>query len=332
LAAKSKKKTKVRTEAKRKVPTGQHTPGCLLPTKPTDEALRNVMVGRLPHRERAVVEYFEWQSNKGSGSPVRVKHLERLMCETVLGTEYELWDVHATDGRWWVVSPMTNLYPQDAFPSADYMLSFHIGLIARVNQRSNRSAGGNPISARLAGAFRRWEQAASAVDDVKESEDLQAVGVKCRECLLTLIRDAQKDVELPLGTERPKGADFKEWAILIAKWALSGDRVQHIRAHLNEVSLSTWQLANWLTHTSNARKSDAELTVAAVRHLLDAFAAAIVRRESKQPDRCPKCSSFQMHSVYTPELERDPPYVLVCEACDWNDEEAPTQPSLLPTQ
>jgi hypothetical protein len=30
-------------------------------------------------------------------------------------------------------------------------------------------------------------------------------------------------------------------------------------------------------------------------------------------------------------LERDPPYVLVCEACDWNDEEAPTQRSLLPT-
>jgi hypothetical protein len=326
----AKRKKEGRAKSKRKLPTGQHTPGCLLPTKPTDEALRNVMVGRLPHRERAIVEYFEGQSNKGGGPPIRVRHLERLLCETVTGTEYELWDVHATDGRWWVVSPMTNLYPQDAFPSADYMLSFHIGLIARITHRSQRSASGP--TPRLAGAYRRWEQAARALDAVKESEDLQAVGVKCRQCLLTLIREAQKGVELPPDAARPKGADFPAWADLIANWALPGSSAEDLRAYVKSSAKTTWQLANWLTHTPNARHIDAELTVEAVRHLLDAYVAAIVRRESKQPDRCPKCSSYQMHSVYTPELERDPPYVLMCEACGWNDEDAPTQPSLLPTQ
>lgn len=55
--------------------------------------------------------------------------------------------------------------------------------------------------------------------------------------------------------------------------------------------------------------------------------AALVRRESQLPDRCPKCSSYQVRSFYTPELEQDPPYLLVCHACGW---EAPQQAQDLP--
>ena len=62
------------------------------------------------------------------------------------------------------------------------MLSFHIGLTARVMQRSRRSAN-TAGSERFAAAFRRWEQAAAAVDSANEAEDFQAVGMKCWECL-----------------------------------------------------------------------------------------------------------------------------------------------------
>lgn len=199
------------------------------------------------------------------------------------------------------------------------MLSFHIGLTARVMHRDRRTAA-SQNGDRFAGALRRWEQAARAIDDAHEAEDFQAVGMKCRECLLTFVRDAQGDVQVQPGVERPKGADFVNWSALVAEWAAKGDQSRDIRRHLKQLADSTWQLVNWLTHARNAVHADAELVVAATSHLLELFSGAIVRLESQRPERCPNCSSYQLNSVYAPELDRDPPYVTVCRACGWESE------------
>lgn len=297
-------------------PDDAKTPGCILPSTPDDASLRAALLDRADREEGPIIEYAEWQLSKGSDKPARVRHLEKLKTERVFGHEYELWDVHTTKGRWWVVTAPTNIYPQAQFPSADYMLSFHIGLAARIMQRDRRKAR-TPNATRFAGAFRRWEQAAQAIDVADEAEDFQAVGMKCRECLLTFARDAQGDIALPPAAPRPKRADFTAWAELIAEWAAPGEEAKDIRRHLKQLAGTTWQLAGWLTHARNAVVTDAELVATATRHLLDSFAASVVRRESMRPDRCPKCSSYQLESIYTPELEQDPPYMLVCEACEW---------------
>jgi hypothetical protein len=299
------------------------TPGCILPHKGGDGALRATLLDRSERDEASITEYAEWQLSKGAENPARVRHLERLKSERVFGREYQLWDVHTTAGRWWVVTEPMNIYPQAQFPSADYMLSFHIGLTARVMQRDRRTAVA-PSASRFAGAFRRWEQAAQTIDDANEAEDFQAVGMKCRECLLTFARDAQDDVQIEAGVEGPKRGDFVAWAALIADWAAQGDQSRDIRRHLKLLADSTWQLVNWLTHARNAIHADAELVVSATSHLLESFAGSIVRRESKRPDRCPNCSSYQLDSVHAPELDCDPPYVLICRACGWehpNDNE-----------
>lgn len=294
------------------------TLGCVLPHNPDDETLRAVVLGRSEREEKEVTEYVEWQLSKGAASPTHVRHLEKLKTERVFGRDYQLWDVHTTSGRWWVVSNPRNVYPQKQFPSGDYMLSFHIGLMARVAQRDHRTAR-LPSTSRFAGAFRRWEQAAQGVDSANEAEDFQAVGMKCRECLLTFARDAQSDIELPVGAARPKRADFVSWSELIADWAAPGDDSKDIRRHLKQVAASAWQLVGWLTHARNAFRTDSELVVDAVRHMLDSFVETIVRRESKRPERCPKCSSYQVESVYAPELDQDPPYLITCAACGWEE-------------
>jgi len=310
-------KRKKRKAAKpRIVRTGVRTTACVVAEHPGGKAVREHILGRLPHREREVVEYVEWQLSKET--PHQVHHLERMTTETIFGRKHEVWDVHTTDGRWWVVTEPTNLYPQDAFPSADYTLSFHIGLTARVAQRDYRSSG-SPMARRFADAFRRWEQAAQALDAVREYEDLQAVGVKCRECLLAFLRDVQGEVELPPGMARPKTADYKAWSDLISNWCLPGSAAEQLRSHVKRVSESTWTLANWLTHTRSALQPDADQTVMAVRHVLDCFTAAIARKESGQPDRCPRCSSFALHSAWLPELPEDDPYRVTCESCGWED-------------
>lgn len=288
----------------------------MLPHTASDEALRSAVLDRSEREEAGIIEYAEWQLSKGAERPARVRHLEKLKSERVFGRQYDLWDVHATAGRWWVVTSPTNIYPQRQFPSADYMLSFHIGLTARVAQRERRSGEGSARD-RFAGALRRWEQAARGIDEADEAEDFQSVGMKCRECLLTFARDAQGGLEISPGAERPKRGDFVGWSALIAEWAATGEHSKEIRGHLKALAVSTWQLVNWLTHARNAVHSDAELAVAATSHLLELFSGAIRRRESKQPERCPNCSSYQLDNVYAPEIERDPPYVLVCRACGW---------------
>jgi hypothetical protein len=289
---------------------------CAIHSRPKPEFLRASLVESSPREEADIASYFEWQSSKGTREPALVKHLELVKSEYVWGRECKVWDVHATDGRWWVVTNPTNLYSQEDIPSLDFVLSLHVGLVARVASRDSRRAEG-PNVERFATAWRRWEQAAEAIDRASEAEDFQSVGMKCRECLLAFVRDAQTDVLVPKGTEKPKRADFIHWSELIAEWAAPGPQSKDIRAYLKQLAGSTWPLVNWLTHTSNAVRYDAELIVSATNQLLQSFAAALIRRESERPDRCPKCSSYQIESFYSPEVEQDPPYVLVCRACGW---------------
>ena len=101
----------------------------------------------------------------------------------------------------------TNLYRQDLFPSLDYTISFHAGVMARM--MSQRGAGVPAAERRLlAAAWRRWEQAAEALDHSDEAEEFQAVAMRCRECLIALAKAFGSTAVMPPGTEAPRGADF----------------------------------------------------------------------------------------------------------------------------
>jgi predicted Zn-ribbon and HTH transcriptional regulator len=288
---------------------------CIIPERPPVEALRKSVLGASPFEEKEIVEYFEAESRK---SKAKVQHLELVKTETVWGRTHKVWDIHATDGRWWVITEPTNLYSQALFPSLDYTLSFHIGLMARVMAKEARQASVKNAEL-FASAWRRWEQAAEANSSAKEAEDFQAVGMKCRECLLAFAREAQKSIIIPDKQEAPKRSDFIHWMELLADQVASGAHAKEIRKHLKDSANTTWQLANWLTHTSNANRANAEIVVVATKNLLEAYTMALVSFESKNPGRCPKCSSYQLESFYVPELEQDPPYMLVCMACHWEE-------------
>src|ERR1700758_5463985 len=87
---------------------------CTLPSDPKIDKLRETVLGRSEREEKEIIDYFEWQANKGRDDDDRitVRHLEKMKTEVVFGRKYAVWDVHATDGRWWVVTNPTNLYSQ----------------------------------------------------------------------------------------------------------------------------------------------------------------------------------------------------------------------------
>ena len=107
---------------------------------PKPEFLRASLIESSPKEEAEIASYFECQSSKDPQGPATVEHLELVKSEYVSGQEYKVWDVHATDGRWWVVTNPTNLYSQEHIPSLDFVLSFHVGLMARVQSREWRES------------------------------------------------------------------------------------------------------------------------------------------------------------------------------------------------
>ncbi|MBB3146729.1 hypothetical protein FHS21_003145 [Phyllobacterium trifolii] len=78
--------------------------------------------------------------------------------------------------RWWVITNMTNLYSQRHFPSLDYILSFHVGLMMRVASRDDHAGNGEPTP--FEEVFRRQNQAADLLERAVEALDFQAVGIR----------------------------------------------------------------------------------------------------------------------------------------------------------
>lgn len=263
------------------------------------------------HEKLAISLYVLGQSPDGTS----VDHAEKMASQRVMGTKYDIWDVHTNDGRWWVITNPTNLYSQENFQSMDFALTFHIGLTMRVWSK-DRPDLSEEDEGRLKGAWRRWTQAAEALQQSEEAEEFQAVGVRCRQSLLSLVREIGADeMVLPNGSP-PKHDDFGHWSEIIANFFTGGSRSSRMRSHLKSCARSTWELVGWLVHSANATRYEAEFVLDATRHVLAAYTISIVRFEREAPNRCPICSSYRLTTDYRPDADDE---VVLCEVCGWED-------------
>lgn len=267
---------------------------------------------RLDHqRERQITEYFEQQTH--GDNPVR--HAAKLQEYTVRGLRFEVWDVLAQSGRWWVITHPMNLYSQDKFPVLDEVFTFHLGLALRVVDRPEPFAS-DEEQKRFGAAWRKWTQAALSVDEADEAEAFQAIGVLCREALIAMVKVGRQAIPIA-DAVAPKASDVVGWCGQIADLIAPGDSRARVRSHLKSVSKSSWELVNWLTHTSSATRQDAALAVSAVEHVLSAFGSAVVRYERGEPDQCPECGSHKLVAAGESPLVAGA--VTICEVCGWED-------------
>ena len=276
----------------------------MIPPRVPNEAINQFAFKRDDAEAQHIMEYVEWQCGKGKDKE-RVTFLEKVLTEHIMGVANDCWNVHTNKRQWWVIDgQFTNLYSQTLFPSLDYLLSFHLGLMLRLE--SERTGTDDPrLSDRLAAVFRKWEQAAQALDTSRESEEVQAVGMRCRETLLTFIRSVSDPAMIPSGTETPQAANFPTWSELVAGHIASGHRNERIRGYLKAQAKETWELVNWLTHARNVSKIDGTMAIDATHSVIEAFGNALIRHERKMPERCGRCGSLQLQLVYMPELDND---------------------------
>ncbi len=267
------------------------------------------------HERRNVEEYFRLESPDDD----EISRSEKMSTESIYGERYDVWEVGAKSGRWWVVTNPTNLYPQADFPSMEIVLSFHIGLMQRMMARYAREpSASDEQQDRTPAAWRKLEQAGDALDKAEEAEEFQAVGMRCREALVRFSRDAADSDKLSI-EESPKRGDFIGWSKVIAEAVAAGKSNKALRAYLKNTAKATWDLVSALTHEESATRHDAEIAISATGTILGAYTDALVRFERGAPDRCPECESYRVVSDYRPELESVGGYVTLCAACGWED-------------
>lgn len=184
------------------------------------------MPAERPGKRREVMEYVDSQST----GDVRATHAVRVESKRHAGRRYDIWDGDCSDGtRWWVITNLMNLYAQGMFRDADTTFTFHLGLVARIADRqANEPGAPTQERDRLAGAWRRWQQASDALGKADEAEDVQAVAVRCREALLAFARDVADPRWLQEGETAPKGADFKGWAGVARTVLVVGDPLLYV--------------------------------------------------------------------------------------------------------
>ncbi|WP_274628123.1 hypothetical protein [Arvimicrobium flavum] len=259
-----------------------------------------------------------------SQSPgAKVNFLQKVYSEAVIGHKHDVWDVHASDGRWWVITNPTNLYSQDQFPNMDLAVTFHMGLCLRIPRTQKQKL--SDVRVRPFGeVFVKLQNASDALGQAQSVADYQAIGMRSREALLAFVAAAQ-DVTGWSTDATPKRADFRAWNELICNVALSGPSQKERRHLLKSMMGDIWTFANWLTHAQSATWHDAEVAITTTEHALGIATSLVLRHIREVPDQCPKCGSPHLSPEKgwledLPEVAWERP---VCDECGWTGKPVP---------
>lgn len=257
--------------------------------------------------KRSIAQYVEAQAR-----PESVKNVERVDIQRSAGRQYEIWDVTTDGARYWVITNLTNLYSQEKFPSRDYALSFHIGLMARLADRDRESRRDEDYFNR---ALARLRAAQDAFGPAQESPHFQSVGLHCRDALVEAAAGIQMFFdEHGSPAERPKGGDFKGWVTLVAEQFVKRRK----RKYVVDVCSGVWDLAVWLQHNRRATHWDANLVLEATHHAVDVLWNELQYLEVPTPTRCPSCDSYKIVTDME-RLETGDEFVMkntdVCTSC-----------------
>lgn len=257
-----------------------------------------------------------------------VEFIQKVYSENVMKVRHDVWDVHTNVDRWWVITEPMNLYSQEQFPNMDYALSFHVGLCVRIPRSERQKLPDEPGEVFIA-CFRGLNEATEALGQAQEMADLQAIGVRCREVLLTFIDIVQRVVPWR-ATEQPppKRADLKGWTDYFCSVALAGESQKNRRSLLKTLLESAWEFANWLTHTKSSTLYDAEAAIDVTENALGLCISAVIRHTRGVPEQCPACGSLQLSPARG--FDDQDPDVLwewpTCDKCDWAGEPVQIEP------
>ncbi|HAT8493163.1 TPA: hypothetical protein RQK84_004285 [Vibrio vulnificus] len=266
-----------------------------------------------------------------SGQDIKdIKFIQVEQTFTDMGGEIHVWNVKTkSDGSWWVVEgegvPM-NLYTQNEFYfSADEAYSFHLGISQRLQARHHLKfkhiIDEVPLDIEhVKSISRRLNNAAVALNDVSAPEDLQAIGLTCRESLIELAGVLVNDNPNLLEEKGLKAADFKGIAREVIAIYAPGKSNSKLRKRSRDVMEAAWDHSSEIVHSPNKNIPDAKicllLTCSAVSLIQNLFLKYL--GFDSEP-KCSVCKSMDFEILVSEDSEEA---LFSCNSCG-NQEQLP---------
>lgn len=270
----------------------------------------------LPVTDEEIVEISAYV--EGQAPDLSVTFCQKIYSESVLGHRHDVWDVHTTKDRWWVITNPTNLYSQELFPNMDLAVTFHIGQMLRVPRSEKPSISSGQIEP-FTKAFEAMATAHDALGQAHTVSDYQTVGVRCREALLSFTAIAQVSFPWEGDGEKPKKSDFKAWIEHLGKVALAGEANKHRRQLFKTHADAAWNFSSWLTHATSSNWHDAEAAVATTSTVISLCTNASILRLRDVPNECPSCGDHRLTPLRSenPDVDGEIWERLFCTECEW---------------
>lgn len=258
-----------------------------------------------------------------SGNDINgIKYMQVEQTFSDFGSEIHVWNVRTNDGNWWVVEgegvPM-NLYTQNEFYfSADEAYSFHLGITQRLEAKYHNNfrhiIDEVPLDIEhIKSISRRLNSAAVELNNITGPEDIQSIGLTCRESLIELAGVLAQDNPGLLKDNDLKAADFKGIAKAIINLYAPGKSNSKLRKRSRNVVDAAWDHSSEVVHSPNKNIPDAKICL-----LLTCTAVSLIQNLflkylgfDNEP-KCPECKSMDFELLSEEDSEE---LIFSCNKC-----------------
>lgn len=252
-----------------------------------------------------------------------IKYMQVEQTYSDLGLEINVWNVKAEGGSWWIVegegAPM-NLYTQDAFYfSADEAYSFHMGITQRLQARHHKEfkhiIDELPLDIDgIKSISRRLNLAAQCLNNIVGAEDIQSIGLTCRESLIELATTLISANPTILKENNLKAADFKGIAKAVIAIYAQGKSNSNLRKFSRSMAEMAWDYSSEIVHSPNKNIPDAKICLLFTCSTVSVFQNLYLKHLGFDAEKkCPECKSMN-YSLHT--AEDDLFLIMRCDDCD----------------
>ena len=252
----------------------------------------------------------------------KIKYIQVEQTFQDLGAEVNVWNVKAENSAWWVVEgenvPM-NLYSQDAnYFSADEAYSFHMGITHRLQARHHKEfkhvIDEIPLDIdRVKSISRRLNAASQDLNNITGPEDIQSIGLTCRESLIELATVLANDNPNLLKGNNLKAADFKGIAIAVIDIYAPGRRNSKLRKRCRTIAEIAWDQSSEIVHSPNKNIPDAKICLLFTCSVVSIFENLFFKYLGFDSEpKCAECKSLDIDLLST---DQGSIIIMHCNTC-----------------
>lgn len=271
--------------------------------------------------EKSITSYL----NKYDVKNIKYMQVEQTFHD--LGSEVNVWNVKTEDSNWWVVegenAPM-NLYTQDAnYFSADEAYSFHMGITQRLQAHHQKEfkhiIDELPLDLdKIKSISRRLNLASQDLNKVSGLEDIQSIGLTCRESLIELAVTLVNENPDLLKDNGLKAADFKGIAKAVVAIYAIGKSNSNLRKHCHSMVEIAWDHSSEIVHSQNKNIPDAKICLLFTCSVVSIFQNLYLKHLGFDSEpKCPECKSMDTDIFST---DQDATLIMLCNSCGHEEE------------